>query len=98
MLGKIEKILLSDKEFIIYEVGGEVPIPHTMQYVDKIYLMDNGNIILEGYIDRSTAIPTYMNIDEQIGYIESYFKSTKKSILRSFINYLNEAKEKLKEF
>ena len=98
MLGKIEKILISNKEFIIYEGVVRVYIPHVMQFVDKIYLMDNGNIILEGYIDSSTAIPTYMNIDEQIGYIESYLKSTKKSILRNFINYLNEAKEKLKQF
>lgn len=95
MLGKVEKILIANKEFIVDDRDIRGYIPNILSFVDKIYLMDNGDIILEGYTYERTK--TYKNINDQIKNIESSsYMRTHQGLLKGFINYLNLAKEKLK--
>lgn len=95
MLGKVEKILIANKEFIVDDGDIRGYIQDILSFVDKIYLMDNGDIILEGYTGERTK--TYKNINDQIKNIESsYYMNTHQWLLKGFINYLNMVKEKLK--
>lgn len=96
-LAKIEKILIARLECIIPIWHGKQIIPNVMQFVEKIYLLDNGCIILEGYMKENDYLTTYMDINEQIKYLE-LCKDKENKAIKYYIDYFNEAKEKLKSF